>query len=123
MTASDRVRAPAPGAALWGRSNEEILDAFVARRAHDNGATARTDQGRIAAQLRRYARQHGVPEPALRAVLTDADLFGRALAADRSLRVRAGDFPPALRLGGPGSHAVGWRRSGIEARLRDRPAA
>ena len=122
MTASDRVPELIKDPALWGRSNEEILDAFVARRAHD-GATARTERGRIAAQLRRYARQHGVPEPALRAVLTDADLFGRALAADRSLRVRAGDFPPALRLGGPGSRAVGWRRSGIEARLRDRPAA
>ena len=123
MTASDRVRELIKDPALWDRSNADVLDAFVARTAHDSRATAHTYRRRVASQLRRYARQHGVPEPALRAVLTDADLFGRALAADRSLRVRAGDFPPALRLGGPGSRAVGWRRSGIEARLRDRPAA
>ncbi len=38
-------------------------------------------------------------------------------------RVRAGEFPAALRLGGPDSRAVGWRRSEVEAWLRDRPAA
>ena len=86
MTASDRVRAPAPGAALWGRSNEEILDAFVARRAHDSGATARTERGRIVAQLRRYAVRHAVPIPTLRTVLTDAVLFGAVLATDQQLR-------------------------------------
>ena len=38
-------------------------------------------------------------------------------------RVRAGEFPPALRLGGPGSRAVGWRRSEVEEWLRERQAS
>ena len=29
-------------------------------------------------------------------------------------RVRSGDFPPQVRLGGPNSRAFGWRRSEIE---------
>ena len=29
-------------------------------------------------------------------------------------RVRAGQFPPPLRLGGAGSRAIGWRRTDIE---------
>lgn len=29
-------------------------------------------------------------------------------------RVRSGDFPPQVRLGGPNIRAVGWRRSEIE---------
>ncbi len=38
-------------------------------------------------------------------------------------RVRDGEFPAALRLGGPQSRAVGWRRSDVEQWLRDRPAS
>ena len=38
-------------------------------------------------------------------------------------RVRAGDFPKAVKLGGPGSRAVGWRASDVEAWLENRPAA
>ena len=38
-------------------------------------------------------------------------------------RVRAKEFPPALRLGGPGTRAVGWRRSEVEQWLRERPAS
>ena len=37
-------------------------------------------------------------------------------------RVRAKDFPPALRLGGPGTRAVGWRRSDVEEWLQERQA-
>ena len=84
VTASGRVLEPVPSATLWASPNEAVLDAFVARTAHDSGATAHT-----------Y----------------------------RSRRVRAGDFPPALRLGGPGSRALGWRRSDIESWRRDRRAA
>ena len=29
-------------------------------------------------------------------------------------RVRAGQFPPPLRLGGAGSRAIGWRRTDVE---------
>ena len=86
MPASDRVLEPVPSATLWASPNEAILDAFVARTSHDSGATARTYRQRIAAQLRRYALQHQVPAPALRAVLTDVALFGQVLATDRSLR-------------------------------------
>ena len=38
-------------------------------------------------------------------------------------RVRDGEFPPALRLGGPKSRAVGWRRSDVEQWLRERQAS
>ena len=86
MTASDRLTELVKDPALWDRSNADILDAFVARRAHDSGATAHTERGRIAAQLRRYAVRHAVPIPTLRTVLTDAVLFGAVLAADQQLR-------------------------------------
>ena len=38
-------------------------------------------------------------------------------------RVRAKEFPPALRLGGPGTRAVGWRRSEMGQWLRERQAS
>ena len=38
-------------------------------------------------------------------------------------RVRAKEFPAALRLGGPGSRAVGWRRTDVEKWLRERQAS
>lgn len=38
-------------------------------------------------------------------------------------RIRDGEFPAALRLGGPKSRAVGWRRSEVEQWLRDRQAS
>ncbi|WP_419166415.1 helix-turn-helix transcriptional regulator [Candidatus Palauibacter sp.] len=38
-------------------------------------------------------------------------------------RVRSGDFPPPLKLGGPDSKAVGWRRDDVEAWLDSRPSA
>ena len=38
-------------------------------------------------------------------------------------RVRAGDFPAAVRLGEPGSRAVGWRRAEVESWLTGRPRA
>ena len=38
-------------------------------------------------------------------------------------RVRAKEFPSALRLGGPGSRAVGWRRTDVEKWLRERQAS
>ena len=38
-------------------------------------------------------------------------------------RVRDGEFPPALRLGGPKSRAVGWRRSDVDQWLRERQAS
>ena len=38
-------------------------------------------------------------------------------------RVKAGDFPPPIRLGGPESRAVGWRRNEIETWINNRPAA
>ena len=30
-------------------------------------------------------------------------------------RMRAGEFPPALRLGGPSTRAVGWKMTDVEA--------
>lgn len=38
-------------------------------------------------------------------------------------RVRSGDFPAAVRLGGAQSRAVGWRRGDVEKWLLERPAA
>ena len=38
-------------------------------------------------------------------------------------RVRAGDFPAPVRLGGHGSRAVGWRREDVERWLATRPNA
>ena len=38
-------------------------------------------------------------------------------------RVKTGDFPPPIRLGGPESRAAGWRRSEIETWINNRPAA
>ena len=38
-------------------------------------------------------------------------------------RVRAGDFPAAVRLGGPGSRAVGWHREEVLRWLAARPRA
>ena len=35
-------------------------------------------------------------------------------------RVRAGDFPPAIRLGGPESRCVGWHRRDVEAWVSQR---
>ena len=37
--------------------------------------------------------------------------------------VRDGFFPRPLRLGGPKSRAVGWRRADVERWLSERPAA
>lgn len=82
MTAAARADA----VPLWDRSNEEILDLFVARTAHDGGRTAHMRYRQIGAQLRRYAARDEVPVPALRAVLTDPALFGQVLAADQKLR-------------------------------------
>ena len=69
MTASASPLAGAARPDLWDQPNAVILAAFEARRAHDSGATARSERGRIQAQLRRHAVQHGFPEPALRAVV------------------------------------------------------
>ena len=38
-------------------------------------------------------------------------------------RVRAGDFPAPVRLGGAGSRAVGWRREDVERWLEALPKA
>ena len=38
-------------------------------------------------------------------------------------RVRAGDFPAPVRLGGDGSRAVGWRRADVERWLAALPKA
>ena len=38
-------------------------------------------------------------------------------------RVRAGDFPAPVRLGGQGSRAVGWRRADVERWLEGLPKA
>ena len=38
-------------------------------------------------------------------------------------RVRAGDFPSPVRLGGLGSRAVGWRRADVERWLEELPNA
>ena len=38
-------------------------------------------------------------------------------------RVRAGDFPAPVRLGGKGSRAVGWRREDVEGWLEALPKA
>ena len=38
-------------------------------------------------------------------------------------RIRADDFPPQRRLGPPGSRAVGWPSSEVEAWMDDRPTA
>ena len=38
-------------------------------------------------------------------------------------RVRAGDFPAPVRLGGHGSRAVGWRRADVERWLEGLPKA
>ena len=38
-------------------------------------------------------------------------------------RVKAGDFPAPVRLGGEHSRAVGWRRSEIEDWIATRPRA
>ena len=38
-------------------------------------------------------------------------------------RVRAGDFPAPVRLGGEGSRAVGWRRADVERWLAALPKA
>ena len=38
-------------------------------------------------------------------------------------RVKSGDLPPPIRLGGPGSRAVGWRRTAVEDWVRSRSEA
>ena len=38
-------------------------------------------------------------------------------------RIRAGEFPEPIRLGGPSTRAVGWRVRDIEEWLEGRPAA
>ena len=38
-------------------------------------------------------------------------------------RVRSGDFPRPLRLGGPKSRAVGWKREAVEAWVNSRELA
>ena len=38
-------------------------------------------------------------------------------------RVKSGDFPAPIRLGGAGSRAVGWRRTEIQAWIDERPRA
>ena len=35
-------------------------------------------------------------------------------------RMRAGEFPPALRLGGPQTRAVGWKMTDLETWLEER---
>ena len=37
-------------------------------------------------------------------------------------RVRSGDFPPPVKLGGPTSRSVGWRKEEIEKWIKGRPA-
>ena len=38
-------------------------------------------------------------------------------------RIRSGDFPPAVRLGGPETRSVGWRAEEIKAWIASRPRA
>ena len=38
-------------------------------------------------------------------------------------RMRAGEFPPAIRLGGPSTRAVGWKMTDVEAWLEQRRAS
>ena len=38
-------------------------------------------------------------------------------------RIKSGDFPPPILLGGPGSRAVGWRRAEVQAWIDERPIA
>ena len=38
-------------------------------------------------------------------------------------RIKSGDFPPPVRLGGPGTLAVGWRLSTVKQWIKERPAA
>ena len=38
-------------------------------------------------------------------------------------RVKSGDFPAPIRLGGAGSRAVGWRRTEIQTWIDERPRA
>ena len=37
-------------------------------------------------------------------------------------RVKSGDFPAPIRLGGAASRAVGWRRTEIQASIDERPS-
>ena len=58
-------------------------------------------------------------------ILRTADVIAATGLSRTTLwrRVKAGDFPPPIRLGGPESRAVGWRRSEIETWINNRPAA
>ena len=58
-------------------------------------------------------------------ILRTADVIAATRLSRTTLwrRVKTGDFPPPIRLGGPESRAVGWRRSEIETWINNRPAA
>ena len=58
-------------------------------------------------------------------ILRTADVIAATGLSRTTLwrRVKAGDFPRPIRLGGPESRAVGWRRSEIETWINNRPAA
>ena len=58
-------------------------------------------------------------------ILRVADVLAATALSRTTLwrRVKTGDFPAPLRLGGAGSRAVGWRRADVEAWIDSRPTA
>ena len=60
-----------------------------------------------------------------RAILRTAEVL-ELLGLSRTTiwrRVQAGDFPAPIRLGPPGSRAIGWRSEEVEEWVRSRSAA
>lgn len=58
-------------------------------------------------------------------ILRIADVLAATALSRTTLwrRVKAGDFPAPVRLGGVGSRAVGWRRTDIDTWIDSRPTA
>ena len=70
---------------FWRRPNHAILHDFEQITHRADSSTARTKRYRIAAALHRYERAHG-SEPPLIEVVSSAEVLGRILGCDRSLR-------------------------------------
>ena len=58
-------------------------------------------------------------------ILRIADVLAATALSRTTLwrRVKTGDFPAPIRLGGAGSRAVRWRRTDIETWINSRPTA
>ena len=76
---------------------------------------------RLAHVTRGELRSKHTGEPTVTRIIRRAEVVERTGLSESSIqrRLKSGEFPSPLRLGGPNSRSVGWREEDIDAWLED----